>query len=581
MTALGVRRPAIVGCLVLWAFAGASGQQQAAEPRIGYAFPAGGQQGTTVTMMVGGRFLDGVDRVFVSGDGVAARVVAHDKPRSQRQLTELREKLASLQARAADAGVRREAIEIRAQIAASVQRNLYPALAEFVTIEVAIAGDAAEGKRWLRLHTPRGVTNPLIVQVGRLVEFREPDEKPADARAIDVTAPVTVNGRLIPREDERLRLIGRQGPQRYGDVDRYAVTARKGQELSITVDARSLMPYLGDAVPGWFQATVSVLDGRGREVAHADDFFFDPDPRLRCTIPEDGRYVIAIKDALYRGREDFVYRMAIDDGSARRAARERRTREPGAAEREPNDDVRRAQRLSVPAIVNGRIDRAGDWDTFRFDGRQGTRLVAEVIARRAGSPLDAVIELLDPAGRRVAANDDAEDAAWDSHTHDADSILTATLPASGRYTLRIGDVQRKGGAEYSYRLRLGPPRADFEARVAPSAINAAPGAQVPVTVDVRRIDGFDGHVTLALKNAPRGFVLTGSVPPGQRSAKATLTIPANVRRDTFRMAVVATATIAGRAVVKPALPADDMMQAFAYHHLVAADDLYVTVRGRR
>ena len=36
----------------------------------------------------------------------------------------------------------------------------------------------------------------------------------------------------------------------------------------------------------------------------------------RCSsykIPEDGQYVIEIKDAIYRGRPDFVYRLAVGE----------------------------------------------------------------------------------------------------------------------------------------------------------------------------------------------------------------------------------------------------------------------------
>jgi len=41
-----------------------------------------------------------------------------------------------------------------------------------------------------------------------------------------------------------------------------------------------------------------------------------------------------------------------------------------------------AQRVKLPIIVNGRIDQPGDWDVFRFQGRAGEAIVAEVYARR-------------------------------------------------------------------------------------------------------------------------------------------------------------------------------------------------------
>ena len=38
-----------------------------------------------------------------------------------------------------------------------------------------------------------------------------------------------------------------------------------------------------------------------------------PIPVLYYEIPADGEYVVEIKDAIYRGREDFVYRITIGE----------------------------------------------------------------------------------------------------------------------------------------------------------------------------------------------------------------------------------------------------------------------------
>jgi hypothetical protein len=46
---------------------------QETTPRLGYAFPAGGQQGTTFRITVGGKYLDDIKRVVFSGSGVDAR----------------------------------------------------------------------------------------------------------------------------------------------------------------------------------------------------------------------------------------------------------------------------------------------------------------------------------------------------------------------------------------------------------------------------------------------------------------------------------------------------------------------------
>jgi len=95
--------------------------------------------------------------------------------------------------------------------------------------------------------------------------------------------------------------------------------------------------------------------------------------------------------------------------------------------------------------VNGRIDRPGEWDVFRFDGRAGQTVVAEVYARRLDSPLDSVLRLTDAAGKQLAFNDDSPDEGAGLETHHADSRLMVTLPANGSYSVYIGDAQQKAG----------------------------------------------------------------------------------------------------------------------------------------
>ena len=111
-----------------------------------------------------------------------------------------------------------------------------------------------------------------------------------------ITLPGVVNGQILP-----------------GQVDRFRFHARKGQRLVIAANARQLIPYIADAVPGWFQATLTLYDAKGKELAYDDDFRFDPDPVLYYEVRADGEYVVEIKDAIYRGREDFVYRITVGE----------------------------------------------------------------------------------------------------------------------------------------------------------------------------------------------------------------------------------------------------------------------------
>jgi hypothetical protein len=254
---------------------------------------------------------------------------------------------------------------------------------------------------------------------------------------------------------------------------------------------------------------------------------------------------------------------------------------PECLSQKANHSQAAAQTLTLPVIVNGRIEAPGQWDVFRFQGRAGDEIVAEVIARRLESPLDSVLRLTDAAGKQLAFNDDFEDKGAGLQTHYADSYLTATLPAAGAYYLWLGDAQHQGGPEYAYRLRLGPPRPDFALRAVPSSLAVRGGMSVPLTVYALRRDGFSNAITLALKDAPAGFKLTGGpVPANQDQVRLSLMAPAAADPGVIKLGMEGHALIQGKDVARPAVPAEDMMQAFAYRHLVPSQELEVSILDR-
>ncbi len=643
------RGACMAAALIALAPPAATSQQRLPTPRAGYAYPAGGQQGTTLHVTVGGQALNGVANAFVSGSGVRVRVVKIDLPVLGLALTTLRDTAQALLKQLQERGEpgpagRQRLLALRDTISDSMRRQANPALAHLVTLEVTIDPDAAPGPRRLRLQTPVGLTNPLVFCVGQLPEFMEKQDKATRADAeLAITLPATVNGRLVSGDIGRRNAPVRPQAGQYqaGDVDRYRFAARRGQVLVASVSARALMPYLGDAVPGWAQTTLTLYDASGHELAYNDDWRFDPDPVLRFEVPHDGEYVLEIKDALFRGRDDFVYRLTVGElpfitdvfplGGRARARTElalagwnlptardaidaahatpgvhliNTSRDgiwsnrvafavdslPTALEREPNDSSRVAQRVTLPVIVDGRIDRPGDRDAFAFTARAGETVVAEVAARRLGSPLDAVLELVDGEGKRVAFNDDHEDRGAGLVTHHADSWLMATLPTAGTYIVRVADVQRRGGREYAYRLRLSAPRPDFDLRVSPSSVNVSGGGSAVVTVTAIRRDGFAGDIRVGLTAAPAGVTWSGGlIPAGQDQVRMTIASPpfAAVGRalqtvlvDPFVVEFAGQAVIGDATITRRAVPADNMMQAFAYKSLVPSDAVWVAVLGR-
>lgn len=114
-------------------------------------------------------------------------------------------------------------------------------------------------------------------------------------------------------------------------------------------------------------------------------------------------------------------------------------------EKEPNNGFREAQQIECGQSVRGGIKEDKDVDTFQFEGRAGQKIVADVLARRAGSLLDGVLTLYDGRGRIVASNDDATG---------RDPRLALTLPADGKYFLTVTDAQDRGGEWHRYEVTL-------------------------------------------------------------------------------------------------------------------------------
>ena len=603
-------------------------------PHLGYVYPAGGMQASTFTVVMGGQYLSGTTNfsVVTDGDWARAEIVGYERPLNPKEQQALKEELAKFQEKR-KGGERLTAAdlarleEIKRKLTQFGRQPANPAISEFMTLQLTLTPNAAPGDHEIRVRTPGGLSNPLKFCVGLLPETTKPHWKgvpkergslnPAMPRPIEATVklPAIINGQMLP-----------------GGADRYRFSARKGQRLVVAVSARALIPYLADAVPGWFQATLALYDAKGHELAYDDHFRFNPDPVLACEAPEDGDYTIEIHDSLYRGREDFVYRIAVGElpfvtgifplgcpAGARTSVSlagwnlplsqltvDPTDKKPGTLllsvrnngllsntvpfaldtlpecpETEPNDRPEIAQPVTLPIIVNGRIDRPDDWDVFRFDGRAGSEIVAEVFARRLNSPLDSVLKLTDATGRQLAFNDDYEDKGAGLTTHQADSRISVKLPADGTYYLWLGDAQHQGGAEYGYRLHLGLARPDFDLRVVPSSINVRGNTSVPITVYALRRDGFTGEIALDLPDSGRTFTLSGArIPANQDKVRLTLTAPATAAEGLYDVTFEGRATIQGRQVIHLATPAEDMMQAFAYRHLVPSKELRVDVTGR-
>ena len=605
-------------------------------PYIGYTYPAGGQQGTTFQIKLGGQGLDEVADVLVTGSGVTARIVEYYRRLNPQEMQLLNEQVRELKktrpptesAPAQPLSAEELIGRIERRSREYVQTPACASLSALVFAEVAIAPDAEPGVRELRLATPRGVSNPLIFHVGPLPEHTR---KPMITASIQVLGKEAAALRKRPPEESEERITipcTVNGQIASGEVNRYRFTARAGQRLVVSTQARQLMPFIADAVPGWFQPVLSVQDAKGKEVAFADDYRFKPDPVVLFEVPKDGEYVFGISDAIYRGREDFVYRISIGElpfatsifplGAKAGAKASPKlqgwnlqgttlelpqkdaspgirwltgTRKevlnpvpfaldvlPEVFEREPNDSPSRAHLISLPVMINGRIGKPGDSDVFRFRAKSNDTIVAEVWARRLDSPLDSIIKLTGEDGNVIAWSDDRDDLSAGANTHHADSWLMTTLPADGVYYVQIGDTARHGGEEYGYRLRISPPQPDFELRVVPSSISLRPNSIANLTVYAQRKDGLTNAIKLELKNPPPGISgEPAQLSSDQTSARFVIRSSRMPTKGAVNLSVVGMAAVAGTRIVHEALPAEDRMQAFLWRQLVPALELKALV----
>ncbi len=616
-------------------------QMAGRETSIGYVYPAGGRQGATIQITIGGQNLQGVSNAWITGGGITVKNVIYVPPLNARQRQELLKRIEEIRKK-----VRGVSSETSKQQPSSEEppitfpphpllqnlENLTPkeikkvvdifitpfrrlqrkvSIQEMVLLDIEISPDAKPGNRELRLLTPRGITNPLCFQVGLIPEVLEEESNDPSMEGLPVyDIPVLFNGQIMP-----------------GDVDRVRFHSVRGQVLVIEAQARQLIPYMADAVPGWFQATLSIYDSEGKELAYVDDYRFKPDPVIFFKVPEDGDYTVEIKDALYRGREDFVYRLSISEKPFITSIFPAGCREgeksyslvsgfnipekqillnsspdgglirkmflyngdgisnplfyevdnlPEYTESRPNNSITNAESITLPQTINGRIERQGDVDVFKFKCPANFELVAEVYARRLESPLDSLVRLMDSSGKVLTWNDDFPDKSSGLITHNADSCIHFKTPADGTYYLQISDAQGYGGEEYTYRIRLSAARPDFAIIITPSAINIPAGSSVPFDVYAIRRDGFSGPIELSIKDAPEGFILSGGmIPAGKNFIRMTLTAPSTSYDYPLTLSIEGTAFVNGEKIVRTAIPEENMMQAFGPTHLVPSENFLV------
>ena len=124
--------------------------------------------------------------------------------------------------------------------------------------------------------------------VYRLTVTDEPKPVPVLTEPGKLTLPVVVNGCLSKPAAE----------------DRYTFTAKKGDDLQISVRAQRLRSPL--------DATLRIEDEAGKSLQQADDADKDSlDPTLRWKVPKDGEFKLVIADRFQHGSADHLYELSV------------------------------------------------------------------------------------------------------------------------------------------------------------------------------------------------------------------------------------------------------------------------------
>jgi Bacterial pre-peptidase C-terminal domain len=403
-------------------------------------------------------------------------------------------------------------------------------------VKVIVAPEATPGVRYFRAYDATGASEltPFIVdRCADLLEV-EPNDHHAQSQVVE-QLPISIHGVL----------------QKSGDVDSYQVTLEKGQTLVASVDGKR---FLGSPM----DADLQVLSANGVVLAQNFDHH-GLDPELKFTATASGKYLVRVlafpetpdSTIAYSGSDKYLYRLMLTNGpfietcvpaclsqltentlqmrganipadkqsftipSIRSPESDRAWfSQPGfqgilslpvtsaqvIVESEPNEKSAPEQ-VAIPSIVTGRIETRGDIDAFQLQCKSGQRLQFRVEAQEYGSPLDAVLTVLNSEGKQLATGDDVGE--------NRDTTLAFAAPADGAFTVTVHDMYRHYGADHWYRLFIEADEPSYTLSTTSSSFAGKVGQPLEIVVNVARRLDFAGDISLGIEPT----LSTGSCPP--------------------------------------------------------------------
>ena len=140
-----------------------------------------------------------------------------------------------------------------------------------------------------------------------------------------------------------------------------------------------------------------------------------------------------------------------------------------------------------PAItIPGEICPNGDYDYYRFFGKAGDHIVADIDAMINGSLLDPYLYLLDTDGQTILAENDDE-----VYAQRRDPLISYTIPKDGTYYLKLKAWKHPlvGGDSYFYTIRLYEDHSRPSASITwPSSYSYLPDTIMNITANISDVE---------------------------------------------------------------------------------------------
>ena len=174
------------------------------------------------------------------------------------------------------------------------------------------------------------------------------------------------------------------------------------------------------------------------------------------------------------------------------------------------------QPITAPVAVNGRLSAAQEEDRFLLPVTPGQTLRFDMVAARAGSPVDGVLAVRKELGEQLDAADDSPNS--------TDPVLDFKVPDGvDKVVVAVRDLLGRNGPEYIYRLRVTTAdRADFRLQLFGASEQVPSGGAQIVRVRAQRT-GYQGPIKLSFLGLPANVgVANLEIPAGASDALVSL-----------------------------------------------------------